>query len=260
MRKVFYILVLIPQYLMSQSLNVDSLDVYISKLVAEYHMPGLAIGVIHNDSVIFKKGYGVTNTQRGKSVNTQTVFPILSCTKAFTATCLGILVDEGKLNWDDKVIQHLPNFKLSDPWITKEITISDLLSHRSGLGTYDGDLLWYGSKYSREEIIEKIQYYPIKNSFRVDFNYQNVMYLVAGKIVEKVSGLTWGEFVRDRVFAPLEMYYSSTSLSELLKAASYAHPHIANKPITPRSTDNIGPAGSINSNIDDMLRWPWTIG
>ncbi|MEX0314203.1 MAG: serine hydrolase domain-containing protein [Allomuricauda sp.] len=255
MRKLVYIFLFLPCWLLSQSLEIDSLDNYITKLIDEYKMPGIAIGVIHNDTVLFKKGYGTTKIENGLPVSSQTVFPILSCTKAFTATCLGILVDEGKLKWDDKVVKYLPSFKLSDPWITKEITIGDLLSHRSGLRAFDGDLLWYSTNYSRNEVIEKIQYYPIIGNFRLDFNYQNVMYLVAGKIVEEVSDLTWDDFVKTRIFKPLGMSASSTSLSELQAASNYAHPHIADKPIIPRSTDNAGPAGSINSTIDDMLQW-----
>ncbi|UJH67292.1 serine hydrolase [Muricauda sp. SCSIO 65647] len=223
--------------------------------MTEYNMPGMAIGVVHNDSIIFKKGFGVTSTEKGSPINTQTVFPIMSCTKAFTATCLGILVDEGKLKWNDKVIEYLPAFKLSDPWITKELTISDLLSHRSGLRLFDGDLLWYGTNYSSDEVIDKIQYYPIEGAFRLDFNYNNVMYVVAGKIIEKVSGLAWSEFLRTKIFDPLGMKNSSTTISELTKSADHALPHIANKPIQPRSVDNAAPAGAINSTIDDMLIW-----
>ncbi len=218
-------------------------------------MPGLAIGVIHNNEVIFRKGYGVTSVENGSPISAQTVFPILSCSKAFTATCLGMLVDEGKLNWNDKVIKYLPDFKLSDPWITKELTISDLMSHRSGLRSFDGDLLWYGSNYSIDEIIDKIQYYPIKGSFRLDFNYNNVMYLVAGKIIDKVSGLTWNEFIKTRVFDVLGMTNSSTTLLDLIDIPNYPRPHIAGKPIEPVSLDNAAPAGGINSSIDDMLLW-----
>jgi CubicO group peptidase (beta-lactamase class C family) len=236
-------------------MQVDSLDAYISKLMKEYRMPGMAIGVIHNDTVLFKKGFGTTSNIGGHPVTTKTIFPIMSCTKAFTAACLGILVDEGKLNWNDKVIEHLPWFKLSDPWITKELTISDLLTHRSGLRAFDGDLLWYASNYSRMEVMEKIQHYPISGSFRLDFNYNNVMYLVAGGVIEKVSGMTWDNFLKMKILEPLGMSSSSTSLSELTATPNYALPHIANKPIIPRNTDNIGPAGSINSNIDDMLKW-----
>lgn len=246
---------LFPYLMFCQSMRVDSLDAYISKLMKEYRMPGMAIGVIYNDTVLFKKGFGTTSNVDGLPVTTKTKFPIMSCTKAFTAACLGILVDEGKLKWNDKVTKHLPWFKLSDPWITQELTISDLLTHRSGLRAFDGDLLWYSTDYSRKEIMEKIQHYPISGSFRLDFNYNNVMYLVAGGLIEKVSGMTWDDFLKMKLLKPLGMLSSSTTLSELTATPNYARPHIANKPVIPRSTDNIGPAGSINSTVDDMLLW-----
>jgi CubicO group peptidase (beta-lactamase class C family) len=187
-RKIFITLLVIPRFVFSQHLTTDSLNMFIAKQVKDYKIPGLAIGIIQNDSVFFKHGYGVTSTAAGSPVTTQTVFPISSCTKAFTAAAIGILVDEGKLNWGDKVIKYLPDFKMSSPWITKELTISDILSHRSGLASYVGDLLWYGTDYTRDQIINKIQHLPVGNNFRVDFGYSNLMYLVAGKIIERVSG------------------------------------------------------------------------
>ena len=257
MRLISLLFFIISQSVWSQSLNVDSLDNYISKLTSEfeYGMPGLAIGVIQGDSVLFKKGYGVTRSEQGFPVSTQTIFPILSCTKAFTATCIGILVDEGKLNWEDKVVEHLPDFKLSDPWITKAITIGDLLSHRSGLGTFDGDLLWYGSNYSTVEVIEKIQYYPLKGDFRLDFNYNNIMYLVAGRIVEKTSGLKLDEFLQTRIFDVLGMKHSFTKQVEVAEPFQFASPHIAGKPIQAVSLDNAVAAGGIKASLDDMILW-----
>jgi CubicO group peptidase (beta-lactamase class C family) len=165
------------------------------------------------------------------------------------------LIDEGKINWNDKVIKYLPEFKLSDPWITKELTISDILSHRSGLISYDGDLLWYGTNYTRSEIVEKIRFSPIRNDFRVDFGYQNVMYLVAGMVIEKVSGKTWDEFVKEKILVPLSMASTSTSLLQMEKDSNYAHPHLQNKPIKAVNMDNIAPAGAVNSSIDDMMNW-----
>lgn len=255
MKKIFIILLLFPNLIFAQHHNIDSLDAFIAKQVIEYKLPGLAIGIIKDNKVIFKKGYGVTSTLDGLAVTTRTIFPVMSCTKAFTATAIGILVDEGKISWNENVIKYLPDFKLSDPWITKELTISDILSHRSGLISYDGDLLWYGTNYTRQEIADKIQYSPIRNNFRVDFGYQNVMYLVAGLIIEKVSGKTWDEFIKGKIFTPLSMVNSSTSILQMEKNINYAKPHLQNKPIKPVNMDNIGPAGSVNSNIDEMMNW-----
>ncbi len=235
--------------------QTDSLDAFIAKQVADYHIPGLAIGIIKGNDIVFKKGYGINSTVDSIPVSVQTVFPVMSCTKAFTAAAMGILVDEGKVNWNDRVIKYLPDFKLSDPWITKHLTIADILSHRSGLEGFDGDLLWYGTNYSRPEVVRRIQYNAIKNNFRSDFGYQNVMYVVAGLIVEKVSGQTWDKFIQQHFFFPLSMKSSSTTIAQMKKGNNYAHPHLRDKPIPIMNMDNVAPAGSINSNIDDMLRW-----
>jgi CubicO group peptidase (beta-lactamase class C family) len=255
MKKLIIFFCLFPYLIHAQHQTTDSLDAFIAKQVIDYKIPGLAIGIIKDNQIIFKKGYGVNSTVDSLPVTTQTIFPILSCTKAFTAAAMGILVDRGKMNWNDKVIKYLPNFKLSDPWITKELTIADILSHRSGLESFEGDLLWYGTTYTRQEIVRRIQYSPVRNNFRADYGYQNIMYLVAGLIIEKITGQTWDNFINDSLFIPLSMTSSSTSILKMLKNENYAHPHLRNKPIPLMNMDNIGPAGSINSTIDDMLLW-----
>jgi len=254
-RKIFVILLVIPHFVFSQCLTMDSLNMFIAKQVRDYKIPGLAIGIIQNDSVIFKHGYGMTSTSAGLPVTTQTVFPISSCTKAFTAAAIGILVDEGKLSWNDKVIKYLSDFKMSTPWITKELTISDILSHRSGLATYVGDLLWYGTDYTRDQIINKIQYLPIRNNFRVDFGYSNLMYLLAAKIIERVSGQTWEQFIKEKLLIPLSMLNTSIGTTQMEEMGNYALPHLQDKPFQPVNMDNIAPAGGINSNIDDLMKW-----
>jgi CubicO group peptidase (beta-lactamase class C family) len=253
MKNLSIFIVLLPNILLAQQ-PTDSLDYFIQKQVIDYKIPGLAVGIIKDNVVVFKKGYGRGNISDSLPVTTQTIFPILSCTKAFTAAAIGILVDKGKLRWNDKVIRYLPYFKLSNQKVTKELTISDILSHRSGLETFEGDLLWYGTNYSRQEILKRIKYSPVRNHFRKDFGYQNIMYLVAGLIIEKVTGETWDEFIHKEIFLPLSMNNSSTSVNAL-KGSNYAHPHLKDKPIPLLNMDNIGPAGSVNSNIDDMITW-----
>jgi len=255
MKKIIIVLLALPRLLFAQNLQTDSLDAFIAKEVSDYNVPGLSIGVIKGDRIILKKGYGINSIVDRIPVTTQTVFPIMSCTKAFTAAAMGILVDEGKVHWNDKVIEYLPDFKLSDPWITKHLTIADILSHRSGLESFEGDLLWYGTNYTRKEIVRRIQYAAIRNNFRVDFGYQNVMYLVAGLIIEKVTGQTWDNFIKTRFFLPLSMSSSSTSITQMMSNNNYAHPHMRNAPIPIINMDNIAPAGAINSNIDDMIYW-----
>ena len=255
MKKIYIVLLAFPCFLFAQNSQTDSLDAFITKEVAGYNIPGLAIGIIKNNRIIFKKGYGINSTIDKMPITTQTVFPIMSCTKAFTAAAIGILVDQGKVHWNDKVIQYLPDFKLSDAWITKHLTIADILSHRSGLEGFEGDLLWYGTDYSRQEIVRRIQYSTLRNNFRSDFGYQNVMYIVAGLIIEKVSRQTWDDFIQQHFFRPLSMKSSSTHVSRMIQSNNYAHPHLKNIPIPIINMDNVAPAGGINSNIDDMLQW-----
>ena len=229
MNRTLYCLLVFPLSVFSQ--QIDSLDWFIQKQVADYKIPALAIGVIKNNEVVFSKGYDVMKDST--PVTSESVFPIMSCTKAFTATAVGILVDAGKIKWDDKVTRYLPDFKLSDPAVTKQITIRDLLTHRSGLESYEGDLLWYGTDYTRDEVVERIKYSPLKNKFRKQYGYQNIMYLVAGQIIEKVTGKKWEQFVKERILEPLEL--NSTQTTEYLY--------------------NIAPAGALHSNIHDMLTW-----
>jgi CubicO group peptidase (beta-lactamase class C family) len=254
MKLLFCLLLLLSHRVFSQHDPIDSLDAFISKQVCGYHVPGLSIGIIKGNKIVFQKGYGVMSAKDSAHVTASTIFPILSCSKAFTAAAIGMLVQEGKIKWDDKVVKYLPDFALSDPWITSHLTISDILSHRSGLESFEGDLLWYGTQYSRREIVRRLRYSPIKNNFRADFGYQNILYLAAGLIIEKVSGKTWDSFVQEKLFVPLHMNHTTTSIKDV-DSNNLALPHLGDAPGAPVNLDNIGPAGSINSNIEDMLGW-----
>ena len=233
----------------------EELDSYIAQAVDSFNVPGFAVGIIKNGNVILAKGYGVKNTDTDKLVDTETIFGIASCSKAFTAACLAILVDDGTLKWSDRVIEHYPEFQLYDPYITKEFRIDDLLSHRSGLITFDGDLLWYGSDYDRKEIVRRIRFRKNEHGFREKFGYQNVMYIAAGELIEKISGKTWDEFVQERIFEPLNMKSTSTTNSGFSDNINIAYPHIDREPLEFLNYDNCGPAASINTSVDDLLKW-----
>ncbi|WP_256003978.1 serine hydrolase [Pedobacter deserti] len=256
-RKSIYIgfLLVCPLLTTARQPALQELDAFIARQVKDYKMPGLAIGIIKNKKLLFKKGYGLTDLATGQPVTTQTVFPISSCTKAFTATALAMLVAENKLSWDDKVIKHLPDFALSDPWITKELTITDLLSHRTGLATFDGDLLFYGTNYTRKQIVDKMRFSPIRNEFRAEMGYNNIMYVAAGLVVEAVSGQSWENFIHSRIFDQLNMKESYTDRQWLKPGSNFALPHIRNKPIATVSMVNTAPAGGIDASTDDMLKW-----
>ncbi|MCP5061535.1 MAG: serine hydrolase [Ignavibacteriae bacterium] len=238
-----------------KSLDVKYLDEYIKSTVEKFDLPGLSIGIVKDSIVIFNKGYGVKDIRNSSPVNTDTKFAIASLSKAFTSASIGILVDEGKLNWNDKVVDHLPEFKLYDSYITREARIVDLLCHRIGLATFDGDLLWYGTNYKRSEIVKRIGEMPIKNGFRDKYGYQNIMFIVAGEVIEKVSGKTWEEFVQERILTPIKMNNTTISNSEFTSSSNVAIPHLNKKPLDFINYDNSGPAASINSSTSDLLKW-----
>jgi CubicO group peptidase (beta-lactamase class C family) len=255
----FFIIVLLAvplNTLLSQhSKKLLHLEEQILKAVDTFSVPGLAVGIVKNGEVVFAKGFGVRSTENNTPVDIETIFGIASLSKAFTAAAIGMLVDEGKIDWNDRVVDHLPWFKLYDPYITREVRIADLLSHRVGLATFDGDLLWYGTDYTRDEIVRRISALPLKNSFRYKYGYQNIMFIVAGEVIEKITGKSWEEFVQTRIFDPLEMNNSSLTNSGFNDSQNIARPHLEGRVQGFISYDNSGPAASINSSVADMLKW-----
>ncbi len=220
-------------------------------------MPGVAIAIVKDDRVVFAKGFGVRELDKPAPVDENTLFAIGSSSKAFTATSVAMLVDQGKLKWDDPATKYLPGFQLFDPYSTRELTVGDLLSHRSGLAR--GDLLWYASEFDRAEVLRRVRFLKPSWSLRSRFGYQNIMFLAAGEIIPSVTGKTWDDFIRERIFTPLGMKSSSVSIKAFAGSNNVASPHskIDDKlrPVPWRNIDNIAPAGSINSNVQDMAQW-----
>ncbi|MEP0133400.1 MAG: serine hydrolase [Eudoraea sp.] len=241
----------------AQNIRLDSLDFFIDTLMDDFEVTGLSIGIVQNDSIIYSKGFGLTEIGKTQKVDNQTLFGIGSISKSFTALTLGILVDEGKITWDDRVKDYLPYFELYDPYVTENFTIRDLLTHRSGLKDVSGGTLWYHSDYSRVEIIKRLKYLEPVSGFREKPAYQNVMFVVASEIVKEVSGMPWDDFLKSRVFNKLAMN-NSTSLSKDREATSnLAQPHIWNAAykkvaIKQENGDNLGPGGFIYSSAKDM--------
>lgn len=233
------------------------LDEYVNKAIKDWDVPGVSIAVVKDDKVVFAKGYGVRELGKSNPVTPNTIFAIGSSSKAFTAAAIAMLVDEGKLKWDDPVTKYLPNFQLYDPYVTRELMVSDILSHRVGLER--GDRLWYATAYDRNEVLRRIRYLKPSSSVRSRFGYQNIMFLAAGQIIPSITGKSWDDFLRERIFTPLGMSSSSTSISALKNAPDVAAPHVKIddkiKPVPYRLIDNIGPAGSINSNAVDVAQW-----
>ncbi|MCK5856367.1 MAG: serine hydrolase [Bacteroidales bacterium] len=244
----------------SQTARLDSLDAYFQRSLEMWQVPGMAIAIVKDDSLVFAKGYGVKDIKKKKSkVDENTLFPIASNTKAFTAAALARLVDQGKLSWETKVVEILPYFRLYDPYVTAHFTILDLLSHRSGLVTFSGDLLWYGTTYSREEVVKKLPYLKQKYEFRTRFGYSNIMYIAAGEVIEKLSGKSWDDYIKDEFLSPLGMKSTLTSITQLNKKSNVTRPH--NKvnddvfAIEFMNWDNISGAGALISNVTDMSYW-----
>jgi len=244
----------------SQQIQLDSLDLQIHQLIKDFEIPGLSIGIVRNDSIIFSKGYGNLEIQKERKVDENTIFGIGSISKSFTALTLGILVDDGKINWDDKVTDYLPYFELYAPYVTDNFTIRDLLTHRSGLKDVSGGTLWYHSDYSREEVIKRLKYLEPITGFREKPAYQNVMYVVASEIVKTVSGMSWDNFVKTRVFDKLKMNNTTSLSTERESTRNLAQPHIWNEKydkvaIKQEIGDNLAPAGFIYSSSNEMSNY-----
>ncbi|HEV2765251.1 MAG TPA: serine hydrolase [Pyrinomonadaceae bacterium] len=242
-----------------QDARLQEIDAYASKAGRDWRVPGFAIAVVKDDRVVFAKGYGVRKLGESAPVDERTLFAIASNTKAFTAAALAVLVDEGKLSWDDPVTRHLPGFQLYDPFVTRELTVRDLLSHRSGLATFGGDLLWYESTYGRDEILRRVRFLRPTTSFRAAYGYQNIMFLAAGEIVPAVTGRSWDDFIKERFFTPLGMTSSTTSVRAFRPTDNVATPHNEHegrlRVIRYDVVDNAGGAAAINSSVSDMARW-----
>ena len=237
--------------------SLNGFEDYVRKAMKEWEVPGVAVAIVKGDQIVLAKGYGVRKVGEAAVVDERTLFAIGSSSKAFTAAAIAILVDQGKVKWDDPVTKYLPGFEMYDPYVTRELTVRDLLTHRSGLQR--GDFLWYGSEIDRDEILRRARFLKPSWSLRSTFGYQNIMYLAAGQLIAKVSGKTWDEFIQQRIFAPLSMSASSTSISAFKTADNVSSPHAKVdekvQVISWRNIDNIAPAGSINSNVLDMAQW-----
>ena len=241
----------------AQDAPLAGFDDYVNKAIKDWEVPGVAIAVVKDDKIVFAKGYGVRELGKTDPITPNTVFAIGSSSKAFTAAALAMLVDEGKLKWDDPATKYLPGFQLYDPYATRELTVRDLLSHRVGLER--GDRLWYATHYDRDEVLRRIRYLRPSSSFRSRFGYQNIMFLAAGQIVPQVVKKSWDDFLRERIFMPLGMNSTNTTITTFKEVKDLAAPHARIdgkiKPVAYRLIDNIGPAGSINSNVTDMAQW-----
>jgi CubicO group peptidase (beta-lactamase class C family) len=236
------------------------LDRWVDRTMRTFEVPGLALTIVKDDVVVVAKGYGVRKLGEPAPVDSHTLFGIASNTKAFTATALGLLVEEKKIDWDAPVTRFLPWFTMWDPYVSRELTVRDLLVHRSGLGLGAGDLLWWPpSTYTRTEIARRLRFIPPATSFRAAYAYDNVLYLVAGEVIEAVSGQSWEDFVSSRILAKVGMRDANVGHSAAAGAGNVAVTHAPIdgrvRPIAPFESGNTNPAGGINASADDMGKW-----
>jgi len=264
---------------------LDGLDAYIQKSMTEWQVPGLAIAIVKDDSVVFMRGYGVREAGEDARVDAHTVFAIGSNTKAFTAAAVAMLVDEGKVSWDDPVVKHLPWFQLPDPWVTQQVTIRDLLAHRvaGDAGRSTGRLYYWPTFFNREEVLRRLRLLEIGSPrFRSGFVYCNECYMAAAEIVAAVSRTSWEEFVKVRIFEPLQMSSTTVSAYELWDAQNVrpcwicvlrtrtvemedarieniAMPHVSSEgephPIEWMTDSASAPAGGLNASAEDLAKW-----
>jgi CubicO group peptidase (beta-lactamase class C family) len=235
-------------------------DAYVAQVLKAFVVPGMAVAIVKDGKVVLARGYGVRRLGDSTRVDAKTRFGIASNTKLFTATAIAMLVEDGKLEWDAPVTRYLPWFAMYDPFVTHELTVRDLLVHRSGLGLGAGDLLWWPqSTYDRKEIVRRLRYIKPATSFRSAYAYDNVLFLAAGEVIEAVSGSTWEDFVRSRVLARVGMHDSDVLHSSAGAGGDVASPHAevsdTVRPVAPFTSDNTNPAGGIMAGAADMAKW-----
>ncbi len=262
MKKNIAILFLVFSFTCTQAqMSESSIDSLVNLTLKTFDVPGIAVGIIKDGKLIHAKGYGVRSLKNNLPVDENTLFGIASNSKAFTSAALAMLIDEGKIKWDDKVTDYIPEFKMYDPYVTASFTIRDLLTHRSGLGLGSGDLMFFpdGGNFTKAEMIHNIRYLKNVSEFRTKFDYDNNLYIVAGEVIAKVAGITWEEFVEQRMMKPIGITNSKASYNRVTNNTNIidAHAPADGKIIMiPHDWNPVAnAAGGIMSNITDLSKW-----
>ncbi len=262
MKKIILLIsfIILGNNLFSQTTEqLEHLDNYYQKALNDWHIPGMAIAIVKDGEIVFSKGYGYADLEQKTKVDGNTLFAIASNSKAFTASSLAQLIDQGKIKWTDKVIDYLPYFKLYDDYTTNNTTIEDLLCHRNGLKTFSGDLLWFGSNLSEEKIINAQQYLKPIYPYRTQFGYSNIAFIAAGEILKKVTDSTWSDYVSTHFLKPLKMDRTLTSTKQLKNATNVASPYFYENGKTIKldwlNWDNMTAAGGLISSVNDYANW-----
>ncbi len=270
MRKILFLLSFLFVQLVLAQPDTTALDRYLADAVRQFDQPGLAVGIVKDGALVWSKGYGKLDLAKEGAVTPNTIFHVASISKAFTACAIGLLVDEGKLAFDDPVRKYMPTFDTPDPYVTANFTVRDLLCHRSGWETFDDDLLWYGTGYSQSEILERHARMPFSYSFRERFGYSNLMYIAAAQLIGQVSGKPWEQFITERIFGPLGMQRSVTDVHALERFTDVALPHVRSGQLPDAPQHSMpyqvlpGADGAVGvySCVTDLAKWDamWAAG
>ncbi|MEO5909222.1 MAG: serine hydrolase [Ginsengibacter sp.] len=258
---LLFVFTFISVSIFAQPITSGQIDALVEKTIKTFDVPGIAVAVVKDGKIIHEKGYGVTSLNTMEKVNEHTRFGIASNSKAFTVAALGILVDEGKLKWDDKVTDYIPEFKLYAPYVTENFTIRDLLTHRSGLGLGAGDLMIWpdSSTFTLKDIIHNLRYLKQTSGFRTKYDYDNLMYIVAGEVVARVSGMKWEDFIQTKIMDPLQMTESAPNYDLLKDKKNVIDPHApvnGKVQVIHRDWKYVADAaGGIYSSVHDMSKW-----
>lgn len=261
MKKSFSLFFVLFSLFFFSQISEQKLDEVIQKTITTFDVPGMSVGIVKDGKVIYSKGFGVRSLMTKLPMTPETLVGIASNSKGFTCTALAILADEGKLDWDDKVTKFLPDFKMYDDYVTREITIKDLITHRAGLGLGEGDLMFFpeGGNISLEQLVHNVRYLKPAHSFRNNMDYNNIMFIVAGEIIHKISGKTWAEFIEERIMKPVGMTasFGSYNRAKGIENKIDAHAPVNGKAVAvPHDwNETANAAGGILSNINDMTTW-----
>ena len=255
----FLLLLIFHSGIKAQNSLSEDFSQWIEAGMEQWNIPGMAVVIVKDDSILLMEGFGIRKLGEATRIDEHTLFGIASVSKHMTATALGKLVDDGFLNWDDRVVDIIPWFELSDPWVTAHVTVRDLLTHRVGLGRMLGNRLQFMTNSGRDDVIRAMKHHEFEKPFRSSWVYSNIMYTVAGQIIEYTIGKTWDEYLRDEFFQPLGMMNTNTSITAIRHNTNAAWPHqeidgevVA---IPRRNWDNAGPAGGVNSTMHDLANW-----
>lgn len=261
MKQLFFSLFFLSIGSVQAQITEAQVDDVVERTRKAFNVPGIAVGIVKDGKLVLAKGYGIRNAKTQEKVDAQTLFAVASNTKAMTAAALGQLVDQKKLHWDDKVVQYLPNFKMYNAYVTAEFTIRDLLTHRSGLGLGAGDLMIWpdGHNFTRNDIVQNIQYLKPVSGFRAKYDYDNLLYIIAGEVVAKVSGQSWNAYVEQHLMTPLRMSRSATSWERVKDTTNCSVPHVPTEnglQVIPRYTNSIfDAAAGVYTSVEDWSHW-----